>query len=135
MNSRRKGKAGELEFAGLCKAHGYDCRRGQQYSGANGDADVEGLPGIHIEVKRVERLDLEGAMSQSVRDARVGELPIVAHRKNRGEWLITMRADDWFALCGQMTGLRYTGGWKGGCNHADTRRTCPADGSVPGRSE
>lgn len=125
MNSRRKGKAGELEFAGLCKAHGYDCRRGQQYSGANGDADVEGLNGIHIEVKRAERLDLEGAMSQSVRDARVGELPIVAHRKNRGEWLITMRADDWFAL--------YRG-WKGGC-HADTGRTRPADGSVPGRSE
>ena len=125
MNSRRKGKAGELEFAGLCKAHGYDCRRGQQYSGANGDADVEGLNGIHIEVKRAERLDLEGAMSQSVRDARVGELPIVAHRKNRGEWLITMRADDWFAL--------YRG-WKGGC-HADTGRTRPSDGTVPGRSE
>lgn len=126
MNSRRKGKAGELEFAGLCKAHGYDCRRGQQYSGANGDADVEGLNGIHIEVKRVERLDLEGAMSQSGRDARAGELPIVAHRKNRGEWLITMRADDWFDL--------YKG-WKGGCHCADTGRTRPADGAVPGRAE
>lgn len=125
MNSRRKGKAGELEFAGLCKAHGYDCRRGQQYSGANGDADVEGLNGIHIEVKRVERLDLEGAMSQSGRDARTGELPIVAHRKNRGEWMITMRADDWFDL--------YRG-WKGG-GHADTGRTRPADGAVPGWAE
>ena len=48
INSRRKGKAGELEWARLCREHGYDCRRGQQFSGSNGDADVVGLPGIHI---------------------------------------------------------------------------------------
>ena len=98
INSRRKGKAGELEWARVCREHGYDCRRGQQFSGANGDADVVGLPGIHIEVKRVERLDLESAMSQSRRDARPGELPVVAHRRNRGEWLVTMPAEAWFDL-------------------------------------
>lgn len=98
INSRRKGKAGELEWARLCREHGYDCRRGQQFSGANGDADVVGLPGIHIEVKRVERLDLESAMSQSRRDARPGELPVVAHRRNWGEWLVTMPAEAWFDL-------------------------------------
>ena len=84
MNSRQKGKRGELEWARVCRENGYDCRRSQQYAGANGDADVVGLPGVHIEVKRVERLDLEAAMSQSMRDAKEGEMPIVAHRKNRG---------------------------------------------------
>ncbi|MDO4542261.1 MAG: hypothetical protein Q4C00_05475 [Bacillota bacterium] len=95
---REKGKRGEREFAGLCREHGYTARRGQQYSGANGDADVVGLPDIHVEVKRVERLDLLGAMAQSKADAKAGEMPIVAHRRNNAEWLITMAAEDWFAL-------------------------------------
>ena len=57
-NSRRKGADGERELAKKLKEYGYDTRRGQQYSGANGDADVVGLPGIHIECKRVERLNI-----------------------------------------------------------------------------
>ena len=83
MNSRMKGKRGELELARALRAFGYDCRRGVQYSGANGDADVVGLPGIHIECKRVERLNLEDAMAQSRRDAREEEIPVVMHRKTK----------------------------------------------------
>lgn len=96
MNSRRKGAEGEREFARLCKEKGYDCRRGQQYSGIGGD-DVVGLPGIHIEVKRVENLNIQKAMEQSARDSK-GCVPIVAHRKNHQDWLITMKADDWFEM-------------------------------------
>ena len=58
MNSRNKGAAGEREVAGILRGYGYKARRGQQYSGANGDADVVGLPGIHIEVKRREKLNI-----------------------------------------------------------------------------
>ena len=90
MNSRQKGKRGELEAAKVLKEYGYDARRGQQFSGANGDADVVGLPGIHLEVKRVEKLNISEAMQQSIRDARDGELPVVMHRKNRETWLVTM---------------------------------------------
>lgn len=90
MNSRQKGKRGELEAAKVLKGYGYDARRGQQFSGANGDADVVGLPGIHLEVKRVEKLNISEAMQQSIRDAREGELPVVMHRKNRETWLVTM---------------------------------------------
>lgn len=89
MNSRAKGKRAELELAKKLREYGYDCRRGQQFSGANGDADVVGLPGIHIECKRVERLDIVKAMAQSDRDARPGELPVVMHRKNNCIWLVT----------------------------------------------
>ena len=50
MNSNQKGKKGERELAAILKSYGYeDSRRGQQYCGSNGDADVVGLPGIHIE--------------------------------------------------------------------------------------
>lgn len=96
--SRDKGKRGKLELSGVLRGHGYDCRRGQQYSGANGDADVIGLPGVHIECKRVERLDLYGAMAQAAHDAKPEELPAVFSRRNHAEWLVTMRLDDWIQI-------------------------------------
>lgn len=96
VNSRRKGAEAEREFSRFCKEKGYDCRRGQQYSGIGGD-DVVGLPGIHIEVKRVEKLNIHNAMEQSIRDSK-GNVPIVAHRRSREEWLITMKAEDWFNM-------------------------------------
>lgn len=74
MNSNRKGKEGERELANLLKdRYGYDCRRGQQFCGSNGDADVVGLPGVHIECKRVEKLNIYEAVEQSINDAREGE--------------------------------------------------------------
>ena len=98
MNSKNKGARGERELAAKLKEHGYIARRGQQYSGANGDADVVGLPYVHIECKRVERLNVQDAMDQSVRDAPDGEVPTVMHRKNHSEWLVTMRLDDWIRM-------------------------------------
>lgn len=96
---REKGKRGEREWARVCREHGYDCRRTAQYCGQTGEAsDVVGLPGVHQEVKRVERLNIAEAMGQAVHDAKPGELPVVAHRRNNHPWLVTMRADDWFAL-------------------------------------
>ena len=94
-NSRQKGARGERELAGRLREYGYESRRGQQYCGANGDADVVGLPGIHIECKRAEKLNLYDAVEQAVRDSRDGELPVVMHRKNNHEWLAIMRLDDW----------------------------------------
>lgn len=100
VNSRAKGKRGELEFAKELRELGFaDARRGQQYCGANGDADVVGVPGVHWEIKRVERgLDLYAALSQSERDARPGELPHVAHRKNGKKWLVTVDLETWEKL-------------------------------------
>ena len=78
---REKGKRGERELAGILRDYGYNCRRGQQYCGTSGDADVIGLPDVHIEVKRVEDLRLRKALQQSSRDARAGEIPVVMHRR------------------------------------------------------
>lgn len=96
--SRDKGKRGEREFAMLLRDHGYEGRRGVQYHGGPDSPDVTGLPGFHIEVKRVERLNLYDAMEQSEQDADAHETPIVAHRKNGKKWLVVMRADDFFGL-------------------------------------
>ena len=98
INSRRKGAVFERRLAGILRDYGYNSRRGQQYSGANGDADVIGLPGIHIEAKAVERLNIYDAMSQSKRDARNGEIPVVMHKKNNCNILVTMELDDFMKL-------------------------------------
>jgi Holliday junction resolvase len=98
MNSRAKGKRGELALARKIREHGLAARRGQQYSGANGDADVIGLPGIHIECKWVERLNIWDAYDQANRDAKRGEIPIVCHKKNGTKWLVSMDLDDWLEM-------------------------------------
>ena len=95
MNSRTKGKRGELELSHeLTGLFGTDCRRSQQFCGGAGDADVVGLPGLHVEVKRVERLVIDNAMKQAVEDAKGGNVPSVWHRRNRGDWMVTVRLSD-----------------------------------------
>ena len=99
MNSRQKGKRGEIELAKVLREAGYDTRRGQQYSGTETSADVVGLPGIHIECKRVENLNVYNALAQAIRDTgESGDLPAVFHRKNNQPWLVTMRLDDWLKI-------------------------------------
>lgn len=95
--SREKGKRGEREVASLLRGFGYDARRGVQYQGGQDSPDVVGLKGVHIEVKRTERLDLYGALSQSKADA--GEdMPVVIHRKNNCEWVVIQPLKDWIDL-------------------------------------
>lgn len=98
INSKRKGKVGELELVRKLKEYGYDCRRSVQYCGANGDADVIGLPNIHIECKRVERLNLYDALTQAKSDAQEGEMPVIMHRKNNCEWVVIQPLEDWIEL-------------------------------------
>ena len=104
MNSREKGKRGERELSSVLRSYGYDCRRSVQYCGANGDADVVGLPDIHIECNRVEHLNLYDAMSQSRSDATLDEYPVVMHRKNNSEWLVTMALEDWIEIYREYQG-------------------------------
>lgn len=107
-NGNRKGKKGELEVARLCRTEGYEGRRSAQFCGNSpgGTADVVGLPGIHIEVKRVEHLNIDDALDQARRDAgkTTGNLPTVFHRKNNTGWKVTMDAADWFKLYREWEG-------------------------------
>ena len=104
INSKDKGRRGERELAKKLKEYGFNCRRGQQYSGIEGE-DVVGLDGIHIEVKRVERLNIYDAVDQVKRDSNFEDLPFdwpklptVFHRKNHCEWLVTMPLSAWIEI-------------------------------------
>jgi Holliday junction resolvase len=97
VNSRRKGKVGEREFAALLREHGFDARRGQQFSGSPDSPDVvsDALAWLHVEVKRVQNLNLTDACVQAEGDCG-GKPWVVAHRRNHAPWLITMRAETFF---------------------------------------
>lgn len=98
INSKRKGKTGELEISHILQEHGYNARRSQQFCGANGDADVVGLPGVHIEVKRTETLSLYSALEQATQDAREGEIPVVFHRRNHKRWVAIMELENFLNM-------------------------------------
>lgn len=112
MKSQRKGRGGEIELSALLNEAGFETRPGRPLSYGS-EADVVGLPGVHIEVKRTERLRLDDAMNQAIRDAeRFGDgVPAVFHRRSRRPWLVTMRLDDW---------LRLYGGWLDGQTDRNT---------------
>lgn len=97
INSKRKGAKGERELASKLRDYGYDCRRGQQYNGLEGE-DIVGLDYIHCEVKRVQALNLEEAMEQAKRDSKDNQMPAVFHRKNNKKWKVTMELEDWINL-------------------------------------
>ena len=94
-SSRNKGANGERELANLLKDfYGFDVRRGQVF---NGEPDLVGLDGIHVEVKRVERLNINDAMEQAREAAKKKQdgVPVVFHRRNRTRWMVTMDLQDW----------------------------------------
>jgi Holliday junction resolvase len=101
INSKQKGKKGELELAKALREYGYDVRRSVQYNGKaeEGQPDLLGLPGIHVECKRTEKLKLYDAVDQAKRDSKgTGQLPVVFHRKNNCEWVAIMTLDDWMTI-------------------------------------
>ena len=97
--SQRKGAGGERELAALLRDNDYDAERGGSLTFGK-TPDIVGLPGIHIEVKRVERLNVPEAYQQAVKDAERFQdgTPALFHRRNRSTWLVTMAFDDWLNL-------------------------------------
>jgi len=101
VDSRNKGKRGELEAVHYLKDKGYDtARRSVQYSGKGNEdsADiVDAIPGIHLEVKRTEKCNPYKYLEQAIEDSGLtgrGDIPIVMHRQNRKEWIAIMKMDD-----------------------------------------
>ena len=98
-SSQRKGASGERELAAVLTGYGYEIKRGGSMSFGE-VPDLVGLPGVHIEVKRVERLNVPEAMQQAVKDSvrfRDG-MSALFHRRNRLPWIVTCRLEDFMRL-------------------------------------
>lgn len=96
-----KGRRGEEELRDILRAYGYDIERGSSRNYGT-EPDLSGLPGVHIEVKRQEKLQISAALVQAKRDAEKFQdgLPAVFSRSNRQPWKVTMYLDDWLQLYG-----------------------------------
>ena len=107
--SQRKGADGERELAAVLREYGYSIQRGGSLSFGE-IPDLAGLPGIHIECERVERLNVPEAMRQAIRDSEAFQdgAPAVFHRRSREPWLVTMRLADWMALYGRQKAAETT---------------------------
>lgn len=110
INSRDKGKRRELELAAFLRAHGFpDAHRGQQFQGGADSPDVVGIPGFHVECKGVEARasgSVYDWLDQATRDAGAGCIPIVAHIRNRRNWLAILALEDFLSLWGERNVIR-----------------------------
>lgn len=95
VNSRRKGSRGEREAcAAWEKVFGVPLRRSQQYCGRTGDApDIIGHDGIAFEVKRRNRLNIHEAINKLCAEANNGDVPVLLHRKDNEDWLVTVKLE------------------------------------------
>lgn len=112
VNSRRKGKVGELHWRDVLREHGYtNARRGQQFSGTETTEDVVGGPvGFHCEVKDRKAHNVWKHMEQAEHDSGGRAVPYVAMRSPRKPWLVVLRAEDFLRLTSSSAGAAPTQG-------------------------
>ena len=98
--SKEKGKRFERFVANLFKEHGFEARRTAQYCGKSEESqDLVGVNGLSVECKAQERMHLYEWMEQAKGDAELnGRIPVVIHKQNRKDVLVTMRFEDWISL-------------------------------------
>lgn len=109
VNSRQKGKRGELEFVHMLRKKGLKARRGQQFAGGADSPDVmcADLADVHFEIKRVQGCQEPYKwMDQAKRDAGPGELHVVGYRRNAKEWLAIIPMDELLDLLITRAGVR-----------------------------
>jgi len=101
MNSRQKGARGERELAAVMQKHlpGVTAERSARCGVHQAEDILHSIPGVHVECKRVEKLNIDKAMAQAADAGGKSKIPTVWHRKNRGEWMVTIPLADLLVFC------------------------------------
>ena len=97
---RNKGARGELEVVRLLHDHGWT------FAGRTSDGKSQttrgdiamGPAGVHFEVRRRETLSLWAWLAQAEREAKPGDMPVVAFRRSRSAWYAALPLDILLAL-------------------------------------
>lgn len=106
---KQKGSGGEYEVIALLTSWAYEVgvrltleRNLEQVR--KGGADVNGIQGLEVEVKRVENLVISSAWAQVCRACQItGGHPFLIHRQNRKPWRVRTIVD---------SALHIGGAWK-----------------------
>lgn len=99
---RRKGANGERELAGALREAGHRAdRTAPLQAGMNGEADVRtSLPGVFMEVKRAERLDIPRWLRELETACPEGREGVLAFRQSRQPWRVVISLDHYLSLHG-----------------------------------
>ena len=99
---KEKGARFERKVAEFFRDWGYNAFRTAQYEGKSGNcADVEGVPGLHIECKHCEQMRLYEWMAQADRDNEASthkKVPVVIHKANNKPILVSMHIEDFVQI-------------------------------------
>jgi hypothetical protein len=98
LNSRSKGKRGELEFIQRHLIPYWPGAKRNLDQFGDDKRDCVEVAGIHFQIKRTEKLELWKAIEQAESEARDHDLPVVAFRRNRSKWYCVIEADELVAL-------------------------------------
>jgi len=112
VNSKDKGKRGELEACRALARIGVTARRAVQYHGLadGGDLVIPGAPRLHTEVKNLARIAVYAAYDQAVRDAGGRRMPWCLLHADRRPWLALLAVDDLFPILKALETARLYGG-------------------------
>lgn len=105
MNGRgaqAKGRRAEIELAQYLQEKGFAEARPGAPLNYGTEADITGIPGLHIECKRHEKIELNKWYEQAARDAERMQdgVPAVIFRQNRRQWMIVLSLSDFLQLEG-----------------------------------
>ena len=99
INSKQKGKRGELELVHYLKSYGVEARRGVQYEGSSDSPDViSDLEDIYIECKNTQNTSFYKWMEKAEAEADKNQTPVIFHRKNAGKWMVFVDAEYFMKL-------------------------------------
>jgi hypothetical protein len=105
VNSRDKGRRGEIELAKILAPYWPGCIRNLDQFGDD-KRDLCNVPGMHWQAKRVEKINVWEALDQTVTEAASTDLPILAFRRNwtksplpsRSLWFAALELDELIPL-------------------------------------
>lgn len=105
MNSRSKGKRGELALRDLLLPYWPNATRNLDQHGSD-KRDHLHVADLHVQCKRVERLNIWAALDQAITEATDNRLPVLAFRRNwsasslpsRSLWFGAMELDELLPL-------------------------------------
>lgn len=103
INSKQKGKRGELVVAHAFQKYGFEANRTAQCRGNTGQApDVEVKnTNLHVEVKFQNKMHLYDWMEQADRDCEAekkNNIPVVIHKANNKPMLVSMHFEDFMEI-------------------------------------
>lgn len=108
VNSIQKGKSYERLVAKKVRDFGFDCRRGQQFSGGEDSPDVvsEDLNWLHFECKHSKVVKIYDWIEQATKDAGSSKVPVVVFRRDRSDDMVSLRLMDFMGIIREVMDAR-----------------------------